>query len=145
MKNTKGIVCSKCGITHYELPDIGFKAPDHWSEEYANKPGCLLTEDLCIIEERDYFIRGVISIPILNTSGNFGWGVWITQKDENFLNYKNKFHECDFGPYFGWLSTCIQYYAESTINLKTRARFRGGNLRPIIEIGPCAHPLFHDQ
>lgn len=145
MNEISKIICSKCGISHDEIPDIGSNAPDYWQVEYDGKPGCLLTEDLCVIENRDYFIRGVIHIPIINSKESFGWGVWVTQKEENFQNYKNDFNGCGFGPYFGWLSTRIATYSESTLNLKTRAHFRGGKLRPTIEIGPCDHQLFHDQ
>jgi hypothetical protein len=36
----------------------------------------MLTEELCIIEGGDYFVRGVIEIPVYEYEHGFGWGVW---------------------------------------------------------------------
>ena len=51
----------------------------------------------------------------------------------------------DIGPFFGWLSTEVGYYEESTINLKTMVHFIGGGKRPVVELEPIEHPLAIDQ
>ena len=114
-RNNEDIVCSVCGEIHKEMPDIGSFAPYHWNDTFNNDPKSLLTEDLCIIEERDYFIRGVIQIPILKSEEYFGWGVWVSQKKENFEVYREKFNDDSIGPFFGWLSTKIDYYNTDTL------------------------------
>jgi hypothetical protein len=135
-------ICASCGAEHHDLPAIASAAPFHWSSEYANDTNSLLTSDLCIIEGRDYFIRGVIQIPIHDYEDTFDWGVWVTQKKENFELYREHFNDgVQIGPFFGWLSTKIDYYSEDTLNLKTRAHFSTNGTRPLIELEPTDHPL----
>jgi hypothetical protein len=138
-------VCSHCGKAHDDLPHIGFDAPQPWSKDLANDPNSLLTEDLCIIEGRDFFVRGVIEIPVHDYQHEFGWGVWVSHKKENFEIYREHSDTSDIGPFFGWLSTWIDYYEESTLGLKTTAHYRGNGLRPRIVVEDCAHPLSRHQ
>jgi hypothetical protein len=139
--------CSICGQFHDDLPDVGADKPDHWwgvpEEERGER--VQLTSDTCVIDNEDYFIRGVIDIPIHGRSQPFGFGVWVSQKRENFFTYLNNPDSADIGPFFGWLCTRIAYYPESTLLLKTRAHFRCGGLRPRIEVQPTDHALAIDQ
>jgi hypothetical protein len=137
--------CQTCGGDHAELPHIGSDAPDHWSESLRDDPTSLLTEDLCIIENRDFFVRGVIEIPIHDYEHEFGWGVWVSHKEENFNAYRQNSDTPDIGPFFGWLCNRITFYSDSTINLKTMAHYRGDGLRPRIVLEPSDHPLYLQQ
>ena len=111
----------------------------------AKDPNSLLTEDLCIIEGRDFFVHGVIEIPVHDYKYEFGWGVWVSHKKENFEIYREHFDSAEIGPFFGWLSTKIDYYAESTLELKTMAHYRRGSLRPRIVLEESSHPLYRQQ
>lgn len=139
--------CAVCGQLHDGLPDVGVDRPDHWwgipEEERSRR--VRLTSDTCVIDDEDYFIRGVILLPIHDFPQPFGLGVWVSQKQENFDAYLHNFDSADIGPFFGWLCTRIHYYAADTSLLKTMAHFRGGNLRPTIELEPTDHPLAVDQ
>jgi hypothetical protein len=137
--------CSMCGEVHDDLPHIGSEAPYHWGKGFASDPQSLLTEDLCIIEGRDYFVRGVLEIPVHDYEHEFGWGVWVSHKKENFEIYRENPQSADIGPFFGWLCTAIDYYDEPTLSLKTMAHYRGEGLRPLIVVGECDHPLFRQQ
>lgn len=139
------LTCATCGKKHTGLPHIGFAAPFQWSDDFANNPTSLLTDDLCIIEDRDFFIRGVIEIPVHDCEHEFGWGVWVSHKKENFEIYRKNFDSPEIGPFFGWLSTVIDYYPEPTLELKTMAHYRGKGLRPRIEVEKSEHPLFCQQ
>jgi hypothetical protein len=138
--------CSTCGKLHDDLPDLGADKPDQWwavpEEERAKR--IKLTSDTCEIDDEHFFIRGVIEIPIDN-GDVFGFGVWISQKRENFFTYLANPDTSEIGPFFGWLCTRIGYYQEDTSLLKTMAHFRGEGLRPIIALEPTAHPLAVDQ
>jgi hypothetical protein len=133
--------CPICGDVHDDLPDIGSPAPYYWTDEAARHPESLLTEDLCIVEGRDFFVRGVITIPLHDDENDFGWGVWVSLKKENFEIYRANFDTDAIGPFFGWLSTEIGYYPESTLALKTMAHFQGKGMRPRIEVEASEHPL----
>jgi hypothetical protein len=104
-----------------------------------------LTSDTCIIDDENFFIRGVIEIPIRGSSESFGFNVWVSQKRENFITYVRNFESSEIGPFFGWLSNSLSCYSPSTLSLKTMAHFRGGGLRPAIELEPTDHPLAVDQ
>lgn len=137
--------CEVCGKEHDELPDIGADAPYYWSKEAEASGTCSLTEDLCIIEEEEYFVRGVVEIPILGTDDYFDWGVWVSLKKENFEIYRDNSDTSSIGPFFGWFSTEIDYYSVSTISLPTTVKFVGDGTRPRIFINECDHKLRKDQ
>jgi hypothetical protein len=137
--------CTTCGQVHTDLPHIGFGAPMQWADEFANDSSCLLTDDLCIINERDFFIRGIVEIPVHNYEHEFGWGVWISHKKENFETYRHNFDSPNIGPFFGWLCNEIDYFPISSLELKTMAHYRGGGIRPRIELEESQHPLYRRQ
>jgi hypothetical protein len=138
-------ICSICGKAHADLPHVGSAAPFQRADVLDQDQNSLLTEDLCIIEKRDFFVRGVIEIPVHDYEHEFGWGVWISHKKDNFEIYREHFDSPDIGPFFGWLCTKIDYYSEATLNLKTTAHYRGGGLRPRIVLAESEHPLYFQQ
>lgn len=137
--------CTECGEEHDELPDIGSAAPYHWRDELNDADDSLLTEDLCIVDGEDYFIRGVLEVPLVDQDDYFGWGVWVSLSKENFETYRKQFDSDAIGPFFGWLSTVIDYFPETTLNLPTTVKFVGGGTRPRIFVNGCDHPLRLDQ
>lgn len=142
-----GYRCSKCGELHEGLPDIGMDYPDHYWDVPEGERGerVEVTSDTCVINDEDFFIRGVIEIPVSDYPESFGLGVWVSQKRENFYTYLENFDSGEIGPYFGWLCNSIRYYEEETLLLKTTAHFRGEGLRPSIEVERTGHPLAVDQ
>jgi hypothetical protein len=138
-----GYKCTVCDEIHEGLPDIAAAKPDYWfgvpAEERERRTA--LTEDTCIIDDEDFFIRGVLEIPIHDYPHRFGFGVWVSQKREHFYTYLENFDTDQIGPFFGWLSTKIHYYGDDTLSLKTMAHFRGGSQRPAIELETTDHPL----
>lgn len=139
--------CATCGQDHEGLPDVGANVPAQWWDvpEDERDGRIKLTSDTCIVDDRDYLIRGVIELPVLDWGEPFGFGVWVSQKRENFLTYVENFQSDRIGPFFGWLCTHIDFYTEETLLLKTRAHFRGGGQRPFIELEPTDHPLAREQ
>ena len=139
--------CTICGEAHDDLPDIASDRPVQWWDvaEEERSRRVLLTSDTCVIDDEHFFVRGVIEIPVHDHPQRFGFGVWVSQKRENFVTYLRHPESAGIGPFFGWLCTRIAYYSEDTLLLKTVARFRGGGLRPAIDLEPSAHPLAVDQ
>jgi len=60
----------------------------------------MLTEDLCIIEGRDYFVRGVIVVPVPEYVHGFGWRLGDSQ-EANFEIYEANLDTRRIGPFFG--------------------------------------------
>jgi hypothetical protein len=139
--------CHTCGEEHNGLPDIGAQYPDPYFDvpESERSTRVKVNSDLCCIDNEEFFIRGVIEIPVRGEACPLGFGVWVSQKKENFETYVENYESDQIGPFFGWLSTRLACYAEDTFCLKTMAHFRGSRLRPLIEVEPIDHPLSVDQ
>ena len=139
--------CSTCGEVHDDLPGMGLDYPDYYFSvpEEERDTRIELTSDTCIIDCEDFFIRGVIELPVHDYSQVFMLGVWVSQKEENFYTYLQNFDSDKIGPFFGWLSNSIAYYSEDTLSLQTMAHFRSDGLRPWIELDSTDHPLAIDQ
>lgn len=138
--------CTTCGKAHDGLPDLGYRWPDPYfgipeSERAQRIRG---TTDICSIDDEDFFIRGIILMPIRDSDDAFGLGVWVSQKRENFQAYLQNFDSADIGPFFGWLCNRIPFYDEDTWALKTMAHFQGNHQRPLIKPEPSDHPLYRD-
>jgi hypothetical protein len=105
-----------------------------------------LTEDLCVIDDKWFFVKGSIEIPVIDHQSPFVWGVWVCLSQAHFKQYQalaDVRQSEQYGPYPGLLSTDIQMYP-NTENLNVRLHIRHGK-RPSIEVEPNGHPLAVDQ
>jgi hypothetical protein len=141
--------CRTCGEWHDGLPDLGFDAPMqyHSLNDEERKTIAKKSDDLCSINDQDFFVRGVIELPIVDHDDFFGLGVWVSLKKENFYRYVELFDSKDpsgNGPYFGWLCNRIAGYAD-TLNLKTNVHLRPAPTRPLVEVEPTDHPIVVHQ
>lgn len=141
--------CAVCDEWHEGMPSFGAIAPlyYYYIPEAEREARCQLSSDTCIIDERDFFVRGCIELPVEGTEEPFIWGVWVSLSKEHFAEFEAHF-ECDSrvlqGPYFGWLSAAIATYPD-TENLKTMVHMRDNGQRPYIELEPTEHPLAVEQ
>ena len=66
--------CGSCDEWHTgPCLDFGHDEPYYWERETESSR---LNEDFCSIDDRDFFVRGLIKLPILGTDETFNWGVW---------------------------------------------------------------------
>jgi hypothetical protein len=148
MTELEGFTCHVCGKWHDGLPlDYGYDAPQYWSEKFKTSPNSFLNSDYCTIEQKDYFVRGIMEIPIIGRQEGFRWGVWTTLSKTNFdrmIELSDSPKLLEEPPYFGWLSSSIDLYPE-TLNLKTNLRVRRLDWRPFVELEPTNHPLALEQ
>jgi hypothetical protein len=150
--------CGSCDQWHHgPCLDLGHAAPYYWRGELGEpsaadaspdprggaRPSSFLSEDYCVIENRDFFVRGLLHLPIIGTSETFRWGVWGSVSRDNF----DKLTKLDDDPkraeqlaMFCWLSTSISGYPE-TLNLKMYAHIQEAGLVPNFELQPTDHPL----
>lgn len=106
-----------------------------------------LNSDLCIIDNTNFFIRGCLDIPIVNTKGVFRWLVWASVSGKSFdlmLEHWEKAGRETDPPYFGWLNTRLPHYPD-TLNLKVNVHTRPVGERPQVEVEPTNHPLAIEQ
>ena len=141
--------CDVCDEWHEGLPDLGFDAPLHYNQLSKRERETIATKssDLCSINDEDYFVRGVIELPVQGGADHFGIGAWVSLKEENFRRYVALYEAADpsgDGPYFGWLCNRIAGYPD-TLSLKTHLHLRPAPQRPSIELEPTDHPLALQQ
>lgn len=132
---------------------MGFRVPDQYaslSEEQRAKLGTL-SDDLCTITREDgtdYFIRGVLEIPIHGVEEPFVWGVWVSLSEKSFERYFDTYDEPVEGDgFFGWVCNDISAYPFGQSRPADVAVQLGGQ-RPLIILhrsNPETDPLAIDQ
>lgn len=129
------------------MPDLTFDRPGYVNSisEEEREARVKIDADLCAVDGEHFFIRAVLLIPIVDSDENLGFGVWVSQKKENFETYVNNYDTSEIGPFFGWLSNEFNYGGKPTTNHKTMAHFQGGGQRPLIELDESNHPLYLAQ
>lgn len=103
--------------------DLGADAPDYWPHAREFEPngalrmeGDFLSEDFCVLDGSDFFVRCVFHIPVHGVEHSLGFGVWSTLSRKNFELYVERFDEDvgeDFGPWFGYFSNTLRGFTET--------------------------------
>jgi hypothetical protein len=154
--------CGSCEEWHTgPCLDFGHDSPHYWSKEYekssrfaglvpkwsANHGKTFLNEDYCAIDDENFFVRGLIRLPIIGTDQHFCWGVWGSLSRENFkllLKMDSSSKRVELPPMFSWLSTQISEYPD-TLSLKMYAHIQKPGRRPIFELEPSSHLLSQES
>ena len=141
--------CTSCCEWHEGMPGYAAEAPlYYYSIPLAERAArCVLGSDTCVVDQKSFFVRGCLEIPVHGETDPFIWGVWVSLSNNSF----RQFVECleaskrsHIGPFFGWLSASLALYP-STVSLKTRVHLRDNGVRPYIELEPTDHPLAVEQ
>jgi hypothetical protein len=129
--------CTQCEKMHEGLPAIAYDAPAYYydlaEDERAGR--AVLTRDLCSIDGESWFVRAVLTIPVVGHTECLEWGVWGTLSEANFERYRASFRDDDqskLGPMFSWFASRLPDYAD-TLNLRCNLIPRDGRQRPLIE------------
>lgn len=147
--------CPCCGLKHGGLFDLTCAKPDVWQGSEEWRPNSeirtssnILTEDFCILNGEHFFVRCILSLPIITKPDiSFGFGAWATLSRKNFDLYLDTFdsgEQAGLGPWFGWFSNRLNGYPD-TLNLRSQVRPRDGRQRPYIELESAEHPLALEQ
>lgn len=139
--------CSKCEKAHRGVFDLSTTCPVRWNDSDIAQPNTsvvganhILTEDFCIIDGRDFFVRGMLYLPIVGAPNlHLGLGCWSSLAEDNFYAYLESFNNDDqagLGPWLGWLSNSLKGSAE-TLGLRCLVRPVDGGQRPHIELDPA--------
>lgn len=150
--------CNTCEEWHKgPCLDFGYPAPYYWTQEHerANRRLDLfqkvtrghrktfLDEDFCVIDDRDFFVRGLIHLPIIGAAETFRWGVWGSLSRENFEMLVEKHKDpkrTELPPMFSWLSTKIEDYPD-TLSLKMYAHVQPPGNCPNFRLEVTDHTL----
>jgi hypothetical protein len=145
-----GYRCAVCGQFHDELPmDLATSKPASSVAvpETERADRVYLTDDICVIDDREFFIRGVLPLPVRDTEESFHWGLWARVEQRDFTNYLDRWgrdEEAATPPFSGWLDGGVKHYPGSD-TLEVLLQPRGNNQRPVFTVVPDDHPLGIDQ
>ena len=108
-------------MAYWPCLDFYDDAPYYWLEHHrtttkeasllansSERPISFLDEDFCAIDDRDFFVRGVIHLPIIGTAESLRWGVWGSLSRENFrtlLSMRDDSRRVELPSMFSWLSS----------------------------------------
>jgi hypothetical protein len=145
-----GFACSVCGVRHDVLPlSFSVKAPlavvKIPAEELQQR--VVITPDQCVIDDRDFYLRGRIPVPIIGLEEPFIWGVWVEVSPKNFVRTIEMWNTIgrEAEPAFsGWLDTELFLYGY-TINLEVSVETQVVGRRPHFRIVDQNHPLAREQ
>jgi hypothetical protein len=145
-----GFACTVCGERHDVLPlKYSVKAPQAVlavsSEELEER--VVITADQCVIDNRDFYLRGRILVPVRGLDAPFVWGVWAEVSPVNFIrsnelwNTEGRERE---RPFSGWLNNDLFLFG-NTINLEVDIHTQPVGQRPQFMISNPDHPLAIQQ
>src|SRR5262245_29642030 len=92
MRVTPGEPCPHCGTASPD-PPLCYGAEAPWrllgvpEAEFDKRVD--LTGDQCVVDEKQFFIRGHVLLPIVGTTETFIWSVWCSLSEHSYL------HACD--------------------------------------------------
>lgn len=94
---------------------LAYKRPAHFfavpADERERRVYC--NDDLCVIDGRDFLIRGVIELPIRGSQEHFEWGVWALVEEADFYRYVDAWRqdtEEEVPPFGGRVSGSLTAY-----------------------------------
>ena len=87
--------CIKCDEVHEGVPTFGWNAPLLYLQIPVEERDqrCLLGSDDCIIDEKYFFVRGCVDIPVTGLDDVFTWGVWVSLSQESHAEWERLFDE----------------------------------------------------
>jgi hypothetical protein len=110
-------------------------------------PNNVLTDDFCIIDDKRFFIRGVIELPILGGGGkSLGYAIWAEVSRASFNDYVKAFDDPSAAPppMVGTFANQLQGFA-GTLGQACTVRHRPGPARPQVTLNDARQPMAEAQ
>ena len=140
--------CHECGRIHRGSPSFSTDGPPISPDIEDER--IVIDTDTCVIDDEEFFIRGMLEVPIEGAREPFSWGLWVSQSRESFERYVETYDkdQSDDGS-FGWLAASLPGYDRSPdggdpIVLACDVYWRDVGLRPLIVPHECDHQLYRD-
>jgi len=114
-------------------------------EELAQR--IVYTPDQCVIDGKDFYLRGRILVPVIGVEEPFVWGVWAEVSPINFVRTNELWtvEGREAEPAFpGWLNTQLPVFGD-TSNLEVSVQTQRVGKRPHFTVVDEEHPLAVEQ
>jgi hypothetical protein len=136
--------CSRCEEWHEGLPSPGWIYPIEYQDvpPHERERRTELTSDTCVIDDKWFFIRGCLEIPLQASEDTLVYGVWVSVSESSFALFKRTYEQEgreQEAPFFAWLTFIPPPFPQAL--LKTRVHLNPLPNRPSLELEPTEHPL----
>jgi hypothetical protein len=143
-------VCSVCGELHDErMLDVRMTLPDaiHALPEAERRERAWLAEDFAVLDERTFYVRGLLEIPVPELATRFAYGVWLEVDEPDFrflLEHWDDPAQAGFHPVDARLANELAPYV-ATEGLIASLQPVSADLLPLAALHEIDHPLYRDQ
>jgi hypothetical protein len=145
-----GFDCSVCGLHHDVLPlSYSVKVPlaalrvppEEVDERVA------ITPDQCVIDNREFYLRGRIPVPVHGLAEPFIWGVWAEVGPKDFIRTNEMWavEGREGEPAFKGYLDSEMYVFGDTVNLEVMVETQVVGRRPHFRVCDPEHPLAREQ
>ncbi len=144
-----GYVCRICGERHILPLSYSVKVPMAARAVPVDEleARVVITPDQCVIDNKEFFLRGRIPVPVHGLEEPFIWGVWAEVGPKDFLRTTQLWNVLgrEAEPAFpGYLNSEIPLYGD-TINLEVNVQTQVVGRRPHFLVSRADHPLAIEQ
>ncbi len=142
--------CGTCGKFHIGLPmDMEFKKPGRYFEIPAKERNSRIyvSTDVCVVDDNEFYIRGVLPIPVANSIDKFRWGLWAKVEKNDFDIYAEYWDGNlteNLPALHGLLSGSMKHYPDSDMT-PVEIYLQTGDQRPIFKVISDESSLGSDQ
>ena len=141
--------CQTCGHVHEGIPSFGWDYPLpvlHVPPQERAERVNLGTDD-CVIDGKEFYVRGCLEIPIIGRIEPFVWGAWVSLSQKSFERYVELYDaegRATESAFFGWLCNMPPGYPDEEF-VKTMVHLRPVPTRPYIALELTEHHLAVEQ
>lgn len=108
----------------------------------------IIGSDQCVIDQKWFFIRGCLEVPVVGSAEPFLWGLWASIREEVYDEISDCWEQPNrenlHGPFKGRIANSLSEYPE-TLNLKLKIIIQPVGARPLFLLEDSEHPLFLEQ
>lgn len=144
------MICSKCDEEHpLEEMELTFRRPDDVAKLSTEERSRLLQEnnDLCVIEGKRFFIRGLLPLPVELREHPYCIGLWVEVPQSSFERIYDLWdsdEQLNEPPFDARIANEIPT-SNGSLGLKAELRLTGPMTRPDVFLKPSAHQLYVEQ
>lgn len=108
---------------------------------------CKESDDLCVIDWKRHFVRGVLPLPVEGWDHPYQIGIWVEVKEDDFKTIVELWSDeaqSSTPPFAGTLANDISIQP-CTLGLEVRVALTGPTTRPDIFVTDKEHDLYREQ
>jgi len=140
--------CSVCGQHHDErLLDIRLGLPGdiHALDADERAERAWLADDFAVLDERRFFVRGLLELPIPELDDRFAYGTWCEVTMVDFQELMRRWHSDEqFAPVDCVLANELDPYRDTT-GLRATLHATSADKLPTVDLAEASHELVHAQ